>query len=106
MSTPSPSTTKRKMAPPRAKSSGLPLNGTLKIQTPSSVTASCRSGGDKELPTLTWYVFDEPNGERFAEANARLKLVRELDSGHPALINYLGDKLTGQMVHGYIEEPL
>jgi len=46
---------------------------------------------------LCWYVFDEPSGERFAEAEARLKLAHELDPNHPALINYLGDKLTGHM---------
>ena len=32
-----------------------------------SLAASCRSGGDKELPALTWYVFDEPSGA-FREA--------------------------------------
>ena len=46
---------------------------------------------------LCWYVFDEPSGERFAEANARLNLAHELDPDHPALINYLGNKLTGHM---------
>jgi hypothetical protein len=46
---------------------------------------------------LCWYVFDEPSGERFAEADARLKLAHELDPNHPALINYLGNKLTGHM---------
>jgi hypothetical protein len=46
---------------------------------------------------LTWYVFDEPSGERFAVANARLKIARELDPERPALINYLGSKLTGHM---------
>ncbi|MBU0608520.1 MAG: hypothetical protein KKI08_11585, partial [Armatimonadetes bacterium] len=38
---------------------------------------------------LCWYVFDEPNGERFAAADERLKLAHELDPNHPALINYL-----------------
>jgi hypothetical protein len=46
---------------------------------------------------LCWYVYDEPSGERFAEADARLSLAHELDPEHPALINYLGDKLTGHM---------
>lgn len=46
---------------------------------------------------LCWYVYDEPSGERFAEADARLKLAHELDPNHPALINYLGNKLTGHM---------
>ena len=46
---------------------------------------------------LCWYVFDEPSGERFAEADRRLKLAHELDPDHPALINYLSDKLTGHM---------
>jgi hypothetical protein len=46
---------------------------------------------------LCWYVFDEPSGERFAEADRRLKLAHELDPDHPALINYLNDKLTGHM---------
>ncbi len=44
---------------------------------------------------LCWYVYDEPSGERFAEADARYRLARELDPNHPALINYLPDKLTG-----------
>ncbi|HJN18162.1 MAG TPA: hypothetical protein QGH10_21865 [Armatimonadota bacterium] len=43
---------------------------------------------------LCWYVYDEPSGERFAEADARYQLARELDPNHPALINYLGNKLT------------
>jgi len=43
---------------------------------------------------LCWYVYDEPSGERFAEADARYHLARELDPNHPALINYLGSKLT------------
>jgi hypothetical protein len=52
----------------------------------------------KEHPALLcWYVFDEPSGERFAEANRRLALAHELDPSHPALINYLGDKLTGHL---------
>ena len=42
---------------------------------------------------LCWYVYDEPSGPRFAEADARYRLARELDPNHPALINYLGDKL-------------
>lgn len=43
---------------------------------------------------LCWYVYDEPSGDRFAEADARYRLARELDPDHPALINYLGSKLT------------
>lgn len=43
---------------------------------------------------LCWYVFDEPSGERFVAANERLALARQLDPHHPALINYLGNKLT------------
>lgn len=39
---------------------------------------------------LCWYVFDEPSGERFAEADARLKLAHELDPSHPALIERRG----------------
>lgn len=46
---------------------------------------------------LCWYVYDEPSGDRFAEADLRLKLAHELDPNHPALINYLGNKLTGHM---------
>ena len=46
---------------------------------------------------LCWYVYDEPSGERFEEANARLNLARELDPSRPALINYLANKLTGHM---------
>ncbi len=44
---------------------------------------------------LCWYVYDEPSGERFAEADARVQLARQLDPSHPALINYLSDKLAG-----------
>ena len=52
----------------------------------------------KEHPALLcWYVYDEPSGERFAEANARLKLAKELDPSRPALINYLPDKLTDHL---------
>lgn len=51
----------------------------------------------KEHPALLcWYVYDEPSGERFAEADARVKLAKSLDPGHPALINYLGDRLENQ----------
>lgn len=46
---------------------------------------------------LVWYVFDEPSGDRFAAANERLALAHELDKNHPALINYLGNKLTEHM---------
>ena len=42
---------------------------------------------------LCWYVYDEPSGERFAEADARYGLARRLDPAHPALINYLSNKL-------------
>ena len=42
---------------------------------------------------LVWYVYDEPSGERFAEADARYRLARELDPARPALISYLSDKL-------------
>lgn len=45
---------------------------------------------------LCWYVYDEPSGPGFEEAQARLKLAKELDPSVPALINYLGDKLTDQ----------
>ena len=46
---------------------------------------------------LCWYVYDEPSGKRFAEANARLRLAKELDPTRPALINYLASKLTGHL---------
>jgi hypothetical protein len=46
---------------------------------------------------LVWYVYDEPSGDRFAEADARLLLAKELDPARPALINYLSDKLEGHM---------
>ena len=42
---------------------------------------------------LCWYVYDEPSGEGFAEAEARLALAKELDSSRPAFINYLSSKL-------------
>lgn len=45
---------------------------------------------------LCWYVFDEPSGSGFEEAEARLALARQLDPSVPAFINYLGDKLTEQ----------
>ena len=44
---------------------------------------------------LCWYVFDEPSGDRFAEADARVALARKLDPHHPAFINYLSNKLEG-----------
>ena len=48
----------------------------------------------KDHPALLcWYVYDEPSGERFAKANERLRIARKLDPGHPAFINYLGNKL-------------
>jgi hypothetical protein len=46
---------------------------------------------------LVWYVYDEPSGERFAEANARYELARQLDPARPALINYLSNKLEGHV---------
>ncbi len=51
-------------------------------------------GALKDHPALLcWYVFDEPSGERFAEADHRYRLARNLDPAHPALINYLSSKL-------------
>ena len=51
----------------------------------------------KDHPALLcWYVYDEPSGKRFAEADARVKLAKSLDPGHPALINYLGNRLENQ----------
>ncbi len=44
---------------------------------------------------LAWYVYDEPHGEGFAEAEARCKLAKQLDPNHPAFINYLSSKLQG-----------
>jgi len=46
---------------------------------------------------LCWYVYDEPSGERFEEANARLALAKELDPSRPAFINYLANKLEGHL---------
>ncbi|MBN2310121.1 MAG: hypothetical protein JXR94_14195 [Candidatus Hydrogenedentes bacterium] len=43
---------------------------------------------------LCWYVYDEPSGERFAEADARIQMAHELDPAHPAYVNYLASKLT------------
>ena len=44
----------------------------------------------KQHPALLcWYVYDEPHGEGFAEADARLALAKELDPARPAFINYL-----------------
>ncbi len=52
----------------------------------------------KDHPALLcWYVFDEPSGDRFEEANARLSLAKELDPAHPAFINYLSNKLEGHL---------
>lgn len=45
---------------------------------------------------LCWYVYDEPSGERFAEADARVALARELDPARPAYINYLPHHLENQ----------
>lgn len=51
----------------------------------------------KDHPALLcWYVMDEPSGEAFTEADARIALAHELDPEHPAYVNYLGDKLTDQ----------
>lgn len=50
----------------------------------------------REHPALLcWYVYDEPSGEHFAKAEERLRLAKKLDPQHPALINYLSNKLTG-----------
>lgn len=46
---------------------------------------------------LCWYVYDEPSGEGFAEAEARVKLAKELDPSRPAFINYLSNKLEGHV---------
>lgn len=52
----------------------------------------------KEHPALLcWYVYDEPSGDGFEEANARLSLAKELDPAHPAFINYLSNKLEGHL---------
>ena len=45
---------------------------------------------------LCWYVYDEPGGDRFAEADARVALAKELDPARPAFINYLPWDLEGQ----------
>jgi len=45
---------------------------------------------------LCWYVFDEPSGAKFAEAEERFRLAKELDPDHPAFINYLGNHLENQ----------
>ena len=45
---------------------------------------------------LCWYVYDEPSGERFAEADARVALAKQLDPSRPAFVNYLASKLTEQ----------
>ncbi len=51
----------------------------------------------KDPPALLcWYVYDEPSGDRFAEADARVRLAKSLDPSHPALINYLGNRLEDQ----------
>lgn len=51
----------------------------------------------REHPALLcWYVYDEPTGERFAEADARVKLAKKLDPSHPALVNYLSNHLENQ----------
>jgi hypothetical protein len=52
----------------------------------------------KDHPALlAWYVYDEPSGERFAEAEARYGIAKALDPTRPALINYLSNKLEGHM---------
>ncbi|NOY82292.1 MAG: hypothetical protein GXP31_14935 [Kiritimatiellaeota bacterium] len=45
---------------------------------------------------LCWYVYDEPSGAKFAAAERRLDLARQLDPAHPAFINYLGNRLADQ----------
>jgi hypothetical protein len=51
----------------------------------------------KDHPALLcWYVYDEPSGEQFAEAEARLRLAKALDPSRPAYINYLSRDLTRQ----------
>lgn len=45
---------------------------------------------------LCWYVYDEPSGDRFAEADARVALAKELDPSRPAFVNYLPNHLTDQ----------
>jgi hypothetical protein len=45
---------------------------------------------------LCWYVYDEPSGDRFAEADARVRLAKELDPAHPAFVNYLSNRLENQ----------
>ena len=42
-----------------------------------SLTTSCRSGGDKDPPTLTWYVFDEPSGAFREDAEHYSKMSAE-----------------------------
>ncbi|NLF17264.1 MAG: hypothetical protein GX595_08400 [Lentisphaerae bacterium] len=51
----------------------------------------------REHPALLcWYVYDEPSGSRFAEADARVHLAKELDPDHPAFVNYLPNRLENQ----------
>ncbi len=51
----------------------------------------------REHPALLcWYVFDEPSGSRFAEADARVHLAKQLDPAHPAFVNYLANRLENQ----------
>lgn len=45
---------------------------------------------------LCWYVYDEPSGERFAEADARVVLAKKLDPDRPAYVNYLSRDLEDQ----------
>ncbi len=46
---------------------------------------------------ICWYVYDEPFGpERYAQAEARLKLAKRLDPSKPAFINYLSRDLEDQ----------
>ncbi len=45
---------------------------------------------------LCWYVYDEPSGGRFAEADARVRLAKDLDPSRPAYINYLSTRLENQ----------
>jgi len=45
---------------------------------------------------LCWYVYDEPSGDRFAEADARVALAKQIDPAHPAFVNYLSNRLEDQ----------
>jgi hypothetical protein len=68
------------------------LDGNIPLERFSSHITTLRN----HPALLCWYVYDEPSGDRFAEADARYKLARELDPSHPALINYLSNRLQEQ----------